>query len=89
MLNHESNEYRPHLASLRIGLDQEVSHRIVAEPLGPPIRPRQDEEPIPLVMLEYERRRIRFNKVSVPRLHRSVVLGDVTHFGQPVPVVAG
>jgi hypothetical protein len=44
--------HRPHLAGLRIGLDNQVSYRIVAEPLGPPIGPRQDEEPIPLVMLE-------------------------------------
>jgi hypothetical protein len=80
--------HRPHFASLRIGLDQEVSHRIVAEPLGPPNGPRQDEEPIPLVMLEYERRRIRFNEVSVPCLYRSVLLSDLTHFGQPVLVVS-
>jgi hypothetical protein len=46
--------HRPHLAGLRIGLDNKVSHRIVAEPLGPSIRPRHDEEPIPLVMLEFE-----------------------------------
>jgi hypothetical protein len=32
--------HRPHLASLRIGLNNQVSHRIVAERLGPSVRPR-------------------------------------------------